>query len=98
LAYFDTFHTSPPKPLAEKPTPSRVAEKPSPPAVAEKPTVVPPSASRGDTQAAAPAELPANSPAKQHPWCDGRQSAEAPEPLPPPQGKTLNLHYAGRIT
>jgi hypothetical protein len=27
LAYFDTFHTSPPKPVAEKPTPSRVAEK-----------------------------------------------------------------------
>jgi len=49
-------------------------------------------------KATAPAELPANSPAKQHPWCDGRQSAEAPEPLPPPQGKTLNLHYAGRIT
>ena len=36
LAYFDTFHTSPPRPLAEKPTPSRVEEKPSHSAVAEK--------------------------------------------------------------
>jgi hypothetical protein len=37
LAYFDTFHTSPPKPVAEKPTPSRVAEKPSHSTVTEKP-------------------------------------------------------------
>ena len=40
LAYFDTFHTSPPKPVAEKPTPSQVAEKPSHPAVAEKPAAI----------------------------------------------------------
>jgi len=60
LAYFDTFHTSPPKSVAEKPTPSRVAEKPSHSAVAEKPTLVPPSASRSDSGAAA--ELPAVSP------------------------------------
>jgi tetratricopeptide (TPR) repeat protein len=37
LAYFDTFHTSPPKSVAEKPIPPPVAQKPSPPAVAEKP-------------------------------------------------------------
>src|SRR6266436_5041732 len=54
LAYFDAFHTSPPKPVAEKPTPSRVAEKSS--HSAEKPTPVPPSASRSDSGAAA--ELP----------------------------------------
>src|SRR6266568_9008993 len=53
LAYFDAFHTSPPKPVAEKPTPSRVAEKASHSAVAEKPTPVPPSASRRDSGAAA---------------------------------------------
>jgi tetratricopeptide (TPR) repeat protein len=64
LAHFDTFHTSPPKPLAEKPTPSRVAEKPSPPAVAEKPTPVPPSVSRSDLGAAAPLQLPVVSPAE----------------------------------
>src|SRR5256884_6748896 len=40
LAYFDTFHTSPPKPVAEKPTPSRVAEKPPHSAVAEKPATM----------------------------------------------------------
>ena len=43
LAYFDTFHTPPPKPVAEKPTLSRVAEKSSHSAVAEKPAPVPPS-------------------------------------------------------
>jgi tetratricopeptide repeat protein len=73
LAYFDTSHTSLPKPLAEKPTPSRVAEKPSPPAVAEKPSPpavaekpapVPPSTSRSDSGAAAPLQLPAVSPAE----------------------------------
>src|SRR6266436_6424710 len=40
LAYFDIFHTSPPKPVAEKPTPSRVAEKPPHSAVAEKPAAM----------------------------------------------------------
>jgi Tetratricopeptide repeat len=37
LAYFDTFHTAPRIPLAEKSTPSPVTQKPSPSAVAEKP-------------------------------------------------------------
>lgn len=59
LAYFDAFHASPPKPVAEKPSPPAVAEKPPPPAVAEKPALVPPPASRSDAGAAAPAELPA---------------------------------------
>jgi hypothetical protein len=36
LAYFYTFHTSPPKPVAAKMTPAPVAQKPSPPAIAEK--------------------------------------------------------------
>src|SRR6266436_8260951 len=49
LAYFDTFHTSPPKPVAEKPTLSRVAEKSSHSAVAEKPAPVPPSSLRYST-------------------------------------------------
>src|ERR1700737_3095438 len=40
LAYFDTFHTSPPKPVAEKPTPSRVVEKPPHSAIAEKPAAM----------------------------------------------------------
>src|ERR1700730_11452467 len=53
LAYFDTFHISPPKPVAERPMPSGGAEKPSHSAVAEKPTPVPPSASRSDPGAAA---------------------------------------------
>ena len=73
LAYFDTFHASPPKPVAEKPTPPSVAEKPtpplvaeksSPPAVAEKPALVPPPASPSDAGTAAPAELPAVPPAE----------------------------------
>ena len=59
LAYFGTFHASPPKPAAEKPTPPAVAEKPSPPAVAEKPAPVTTPASRSDAGAPAPAELPA---------------------------------------
>ena len=84
LAYFDTFHTSPPKPLAEKPTPSRVAEKPSPPAVAEKPTPVPPSASRSDSGAAA--ELPAVSPAEPaFPPAIPDNPPKPPESQPKPQ-------------
>src|SRR2546429_4769583 len=59
LAYFDASHTSPPKPVAEKPAPPPVVQKPSPPAVAEKPTLVPPSVSRSDAAAAASVELPA---------------------------------------
>src|SRR5712691_13364274 len=86
LAYFDAFHTSPPKPVAGKPTSSPVAEKPSPPAVAEKPTVVAPSVSRGDTQAAVPVELPADSPAKPaSPGAVADNPPKPPEPLPPPQ-------------
>jgi hypothetical protein len=46
LAYFDAFHTSPPKSVGGKPTSPPVAEKPSPPAVAEKPTPVPPAVCR----------------------------------------------------
>ena len=64
LTYFDTFHTSPPKPVAEKPTPPPVVQKPSPPGLAEKPTLVPPSVPRSDAAAAAPVELPAVSPAE----------------------------------
>jgi tetratricopeptide (TPR) repeat protein len=64
LAYFDTFHTSPPKSVAEKPTPPPVVQKPSPPGLAEKPTLVPPSASRSDAAAAGPVESPAVSPAQ----------------------------------
>jgi tetratricopeptide (TPR) repeat protein len=48
LAYFDTFHASPP-----------VAEKPTPPSVAEKPADVSRPASPSDAGTAAPAELPA---------------------------------------
>ena len=58
LAYFDTFHASPPKPLVEKLTSPSVAEKPSPPAVAEKPALVPPPLSRSDAGAAAPESQP----------------------------------------
>jgi len=64
LTYFDTFHTSPPKPVAEKPTPPPVVQKPSPPGLAEKPTLVPPSVSPSDAVAAAPVESPAVSPAQ----------------------------------
>ncbi len=82
LAYFDTFHTSPSKPLVEKPTPASVVQKPSPAAVAEKPTLVPPSVSRGDTQAAAPVESPAVSPAKP---ASTAATADNPPKLPEPQ-------------
>jgi tetratricopeptide (TPR) repeat protein len=64
LTYFDTFYTSPPKPVAEKPTPPPVVQKPSPPGLAEKPTLVPPSVSLSDAVAAAPVESPAVSPAQ----------------------------------
>src|SRR6266436_2860693 len=79
LAYFDTFHTSPPKPLAEEPTPS-------PPAVAEKPTPVPPSASRSDSGAAAPLQLPAVSPAEPaFPPAISDNPPKPPESQPKPQ-------------
>jgi hypothetical protein len=82
LAYFDVFQTSPPKPVAEKPTPPPVVQKPSPPAVAEKPTLVPPSASRSDAAAAAPVELPAVSPAE-----PASAHAMADNPLKPPESQ-----------
>jgi hypothetical protein len=82
LAYFDAFHTSPPKPVAEKPTPPPVVQKPSPPAVAAKPTLVPPSASRSAAAAAAPVELPAVSPAE-----PASAHAMADNPLKPPESQ-----------
>ena len=86
LAYFDTFLTSPPTSVAEKPTPPPVVQKPSPAAVAEKPTVVAPSVSRGDTQSAAPVELPAVSPANPtSPGVIADNPPKPPEPQPTPQ-------------
>ena len=86
LAYFDTFHTSPPTSVAEKPTPPPVVQKPSPAAVAEKPTVVAPSVLRGDTQSAAPVELPAVSPANPtSPGAIADNPPKPPEPQPTPQ-------------
>jgi tetratricopeptide (TPR) repeat protein len=82
LAYFDTFHTSPPKPVAEKPTPPPVAQKPSPPGLAEKPTLVPPSVWRSDAVAAPPVELPAVSPA------EPSSAHDMPDnPLKPPESQ-----------
>jgi tetratricopeptide (TPR) repeat protein len=82
LAYFDTFHTSPPKPVAEKPTAPPVVQKPSPPVVAEKPTLVPPSVSRSGPGAAAPVELPPVSPAEL-----ASAHAMADNPLKPPESQ-----------
>src|SRR5712671_2177286 len=97
-AYFDTFHTSPPKPLAEKPTPSRVAEKPSPPAVAEKPTPVPPSVSRSDSGAAAPLQLPAVPPAEPaFPPAISDNPPKPPESQPKPQ-PSLELQQSAVTT
>src|SRR6201984_54934 len=79
-AYFDTFHTSAPTPVAEKPTPPPAAQKPSPPAVAKKPTLVPPSASRSDAATAGPVELPDVSPAE-----PASAHAMADNPLKPPE-------------
>ena len=89
LAYFDTFHVSPAKPVAEKPTPPSIAETPtpplaaeksSPPAVAEKPALVPPPASPSDAGTAAPAELPAVRPAE-----PASTPATADNPPKPPE-------------
>jgi tetratricopeptide (TPR) repeat protein len=86
LAYFDTFHASPPKPVAEKPTPPSVAEKPSPPAVAEKPAPAPRPASRSDIAAAAPVELPAVPEAEPaSPPAMSDKSPKPPEPQLKPQ-------------
>jgi tetratricopeptide (TPR) repeat protein len=82
LAYFDTFHGSPPKPMAEKPTPPLVVEKPSPPAVAEKPAPAPGSVPRSDAEAAAPVELPAVSQAE-----PVSPSALADNPTKPPESQ-----------
>src|SRR6202045_171960 len=73
LAYFDTFHTSPPKPVAEKPTPSREAEKPSHSAVAEKPTATAdkPSAATKPAEPAPPEVVATDN------------SPKPPEPQPP---------------
>ena len=86
LAFFDAFRISPPKPVAGKLTSPPVAEKPSPPAVAEVPTVIAPSVSRGDAQAAAPVDSPAGSPAKPpSPGAIADNPPKPPELLPPPQ-------------
>src|SRR3984893_2876859 len=75
LAYFDTFHTSPPKPVAEKPAPSRVAEKPPHSAVAEKPAAMAdkPSAATKPAEPAPPAVIATDN------------SPKPPEPQPPLQ-------------
>ena len=89
LAYFDTFHALPAKPVAEKPIPPLVTQKPSspavaekssPPAVAEKPALVPPPASPSDAGTAAPAELPAVPPAE-----PASTPATADNPPKPPE-------------
>ena len=85
LAYFDTFHSSPPTQVAEKPTPPPVVQKPSPPAVAKKPTLVPPSASRSDAAAAAPVELPDVSPAEPAAHAMADNPLKPPESQPKPQ-------------
>jgi len=86
LAYFDTFHASPPKPVAEKPTLPSVVEKPSPPAVAENPALAPRSVSRSDAGAAAPVELPAVSqaePPSPPAIADNPPKAPQSQPKPP---------------
>src|SRR5467141_1848754 len=78
LAYFDTFHTSPPKPVAQNPTPSPVAEKPSHPAVAEKPAAIAdkPSAATKPAEPAPPEVVATDNPPK------------PPEPQPPLQSQS----------
>ena len=86
LAYFDTFDASPPKPVAEKPTPPSAAEKPPPPVVAEKPALAPPPAARSGAGGSAPGESPAVS---QPEPASGPAAAENPpkpsESKPKPQ-------------
>ena len=81
LAYFDTFHTSPPKPVAEKPTPSGVAEKPPHPAVAEK------AAAMADKPSAATPEVVATGnspkPSEPQPPLQSQSSPTAPAVTPP---------------
>jgi tetratricopeptide (TPR) repeat protein len=74
LAYFDTLHTSPPKILVEKPTPTPLAQKPSPPAVAEKQAAM----ADKPSAAAKPAEPTPAVVATDNP-------PKPPEPQPPPQ-------------
>ena len=78
LAYFDTFHTSPPKPVAEKPTPSRVAEKPPHSAVAEKPAAMAdkPSAATKPAEPTPPEVVATDN------------SPKPPEPQPPLQSQS----------
>jgi len=78
LAYFNTFHTSPPKPVAEKPTPSRVAEKPPHSAVAEKPAAVAdkPSAATKPAEPTPPEVVATDN------------SPKPPEPQPPLQSQS----------
>ena len=78
LAYFDIFHTSPSKPVAEKPTPSRVAEKPPHPAVAEKPTAMAdkPSAATKPAEPTPPEVVATDN------------SPKPPEPQPPLQSQS----------
>jgi hypothetical protein len=85
LAYFDTFPTSPPKPVAEKPTPPPVAQKLSPPAVAEKPAAAadkPAAMADKPSAATKPAEpTPPEVVATDNP-------PKPPEPQPPPQSQS----------
>jgi len=88
LAYFDIFHTSPPKPIAEKPTPSRVAEKPPHPAVAEKPEAMAdkPSSATKPAKPTPPEVVPTdNSPKPPEPQSplQSQSSPTAPAVTPP---------------
>src|ERR1700737_1180497 len=78
LAYFDTFHTSPPKPVAEKPTPSRVVEKPPHSAIAEKPAAMAdkPSAATKPAEPTPPEVVATDN------------SPKPPEPQPPLQSQS----------
>src|SRR5882762_8266 len=81
LAYFDTFHTSPPKPVAEKPTPSQVAEKPSHPAVAEKPSAATKPAEPTPPEVVATDNLP--KPPEPQPPLQSQSSPTSPAVTPP---------------
>jgi hypothetical protein len=78
LAYFDTFQTSSPKPVAEKPTPPPVVQKLSPPAVAEKPAAIAdkPSEAAKPAEPTSPEVVATDNPPK------------PPEPQPPPQSQS----------
>jgi hypothetical protein len=82
LAYFDAFHTSPPKPVATKPTPPPVAQKLPPTAVAKRPAAAadkPAAMADKPSAATKPAEpTPPEVVATDNP-------PTPPEPQPPPQ-------------